>query len=114
MSHRYLKIRSCNECPKIKNNSYSLPFCNQPGISAVLILKDLSSIPADCPLETEYDICTQIKTKFADQILEYLIPKRERISRISPSSLGVLDSIIVMIQKMKESEKNGTDKDNLA
>jgi len=102
MSHRYLKIRSCNECPKIKNNSYSLPFCNQPGKLPVLIIKDLSSIPADCPLETEYDICTQIKTTFADQILEYLIPKREPISRLSPEALGVLDSIITMVKQLKE------------
>ena len=104
MSHRYLKIRSCNECPKIKNNSYSLPYCNQPGRSAVLIIKDLGGIPVDCPLETEYDICTQTKTKFADQILEYLIPKRERTERLSPAALGVLDATIIMIQKMKEAK----------
>ena len=102
MSHRYLKIRSCNECPKMKTPTYSLPFCNQPGKLPVLVIKDLNSIPADCPLETEYDICTQIKTKFADQILDYLIPKRD----VMPNSLSlsVLDGIITMITQMKEKE----------
>ena len=104
MSHRYLKIRSCNECPKIKNNSYSLPYCNQPGKSAVLIIKDLGGIPVDCPLETEYDICTQIKTKFADQILEYLIPKRDAMP--NSMSLSILDSVITMIRQMKEVKQN--------
>lgn len=107
MSHRYLKIHKCNVCPNLKTSAYTLPHCNNPK-NYLSIIKDLNSIPADCPLETEYDICTQIKTTFADQILEYLflLPEREPISRLSPEALGVLDSVITMVKQLKEMKND--------